>query len=154
LVERVRALKLLLLFLLTCSAPAVQAASPKIIKVLPQYLDREGHHTVSPSLFDRDAHQEHLRRHPEERSGIRFAIQWKARHSTQLKLRVEMRGAREKEPTTAVLEESVGPGGILSRWSTVKLTGEQYKNFGDLASWRATLWDGDQQVAEQRSFLW
>ena len=53
-----------------------------------------------------------------------------------------------------MLEEPVKPGGILSKWSLLKLTGEAYKDFGDLASWRATLWEGDQQVAEQRSFLW
>src|SRR6266478_5778960 len=101
----VRALKLFLMLLLACSGVAVQAASHKVIKVLPQFLDREGRHAISPSLFDRDAYQEHLRRHPEERSGIRFAIQWKARDSAQLKLRVEMRGARGKDPTTTVLEE-------------------------------------------------
>ena len=145
---------LLLLFVLAGCGPNAQAASPKIIKVLPQFLDREERHAVSPSLFDRDAYQDHLRRHPEERSAIRFAIQWKAPKSPQLKLRVEMRGARGQEPTKAVIEEPVKHRGILSNWSFLQLAGEEYKKFGELAAWRATLWDGAQQVAEQRSFLW
>jgi hypothetical protein len=153
-VASVRALKLSFLLLLILTGPTAHAASYKIIKVLPQFLDQEGHHAASPSLFERDAYQEHLRRHPELRSGIRFAILWKSRGSAQLKLRVEMRGARGMEPTTAVLEEPVKKGGILGNWSFLKLTGEKYKTFGELAAWHATLWEGDRQVAEQRSFLW
>jgi len=137
-----------------CAVPTAQAASPKVIKVLPQLLDRDGRHAISPSLFDRDAYQTHLRRHPEERSGLRFAIQWKAPKSTEYKLRVELRGARGKEPTTALLEQAVEARSGFSRWSSLKMTGEDYKNFGELAAWRVTLWSGAQEVAEQRSFLW
>ena len=145
---------LLPLVLLACSGLAVQAVPFKVIKVLPQYLDREGRYALSPSLFDRDAYQAQLRRRPEERFGLQFAIQWKAPNSARLKLRVELRGARGQEPTTATLEQTVQHRGILSNWSAPKLLGEDYKKFGELVAWRATLWDGNQQVAERRSFLW
>ena len=36
----------------------------------------------------------------------------------------------------------------------IKLEGEEYKKFGELVAWRVTLWDGDKQVGEQKSFLW
>ena len=148
-------MKLLLpLAWLVWSGFSANGAAPKLMKVLPQYLDREGRHTVSPSLYDRDAYQAHLRRHPEERSGIQFAIQWKARNSTPLMLRVDMRGALDKQPTTALLEAPVQHRGVFSNWSSPKLAGTHYKEFGELLAWRATLWDGGQQVAEMKSFLW
>ena len=31
---------------------------------------------------------------------------------------------------------------------------EDYARLGELRSWRATLLDGDQTIAEQKSFLW
>ena len=145
---------LLLLTLVLWANLALHAASAKVIKVLPQYVDREGRHALSPSLFDRDAYQLHLRRHPEERSGMRFAVQWKAPRSATLKLRLELRGARGKEATNAVLEEPIQGRGFFRTWTALKLAGEEYAKFGDLIAWRATLWSGAQAVAEQKSFLW
>ncbi len=131
-----------------------RAASAKIIKVLPHYLNLEGRHTTSPSLYDRDAYQAYLRQHPAQCSGLRFDVQWKAKEKKPLKLRLELRGARGNQPTTAVLEETVTKDGWFSNWTALPLTGEAYKNFGGLTAWRATLWDGTDQVAEQKSFLW
>jgi len=85
---------------------------------------------------------------------MRFAIQWKGPNSVPLRLRVEMRGARGKEPTTAVLEEPVRHRGWFANWAWLQLAGEQHQQFGELSAWRATLWNGNQQVAEQKSFLW
>jgi len=36
----------------------------------------------------------------------------------------------------------------------IVMTGEEYKKFGELSAWRASLWDGDKPIAEQASFLW
>src|SRR5437899_2397501 len=49
-------------FLLVISAALLQsshatAATGRIIKVLPHLLDLQGHHALSPSLYDRDAYQ-------------------------------------------------------------------------------------------------
>jgi hypothetical protein len=32
--------------------------------------------------------------------------------------------------------------------------GDAYRKIGDVIAWRATLWEGDQLVAKQESFLW
>ena len=48
-------------------APAPVAVA-KVIKALPQFLDQQGQSALSPSLFDRDAYQACLRKHPSERT--------------------------------------------------------------------------------------
>ena len=51
------------------------AASGKIIKVLPFFLDLKGRHSLHPSLYERDAYQAYLRQHPELRSGLQIDVQ-------------------------------------------------------------------------------
>jgi hypothetical protein len=146
-------LALILGALMTLVLP-LSAASARLVKVLPQFVDLKDRIALNPSLYERDAYQVYLREHPEERAGLRFVAQWKSRDSGQLKLRVEMRGNRGTTGTTAVVENMVKFRGLLSTWSRVSLTGEAYKQFGELSAWRATLWDGDRLVSEQKSFLW
>jgi hypothetical protein len=130
------------------------AASAKVIKVLPHFLDLQGRHSISPSLYDRDAYQAKLRRTPKERSGLRFDIQWRSKEVAELRLRVEMRGGREKEATTAVLETTAKHVAGFSKWTALTLSGEDYKKFGELDAWRVTLLDGNQVISEKKSFLW
>ena len=127
-------------------------AEAKIKKVLWFYLDQEGRQSLSPSLFERDAYQAVLRENPEKQSGLRFDVQWNA--SSTATLRVEMRGALGTTNTAATIEATVRKRGPFSRWTQVKLTGEEYQKLGELVAWRATLWQGSAQVAELRSFLW
>ena len=150
-----RLLILLLSVVLLAAAGPAAATTGRVIKVLPQFLDLQGRNLLSPSLYDRDAYQAQLRKHPEQRSALCFNVQWRARSANPtLKLRVELRGiATGNLPRQAALEMTVNPGGF-SRWTRLTLAGDEFKNFGDLTSWRATLWDGDQMVAEQKSFLW
>jgi hypothetical protein len=139
------------------AGPPADAATGRVIKVLPHFLDREGRHALSPSLYERDAYQAQLRRHPEARSGVRFDIQWKARGAVYapLRLRVELNGtAKGDRPSQTVLETEVKPGGWFSHWSSLPLTGEAYRKFGDVTAWRVTLWEGDRLLGEQKSFLW
>ena len=131
-----------------------EAATARLVKVLPQFVDKQGRIALNPSLYERDAYQAHLRDHPEERSAIRFAVQWGTRDATRLQLRVELRGNRGRLGTTAMIETPVKYRGLFTTWSRVALEGEAAQAFGELSSWRATLWDGDKLVAEQKSFLW
>jgi len=146
-----------LIFLVLCLAgplfPA-QAVSARIIKVLPHYLDKAGRHALTPSLYERDAYQARLRKNPSDRTALRFDVQWKSREPAPLTLRVELRGAVGKASTTAKLEEPAIFHGLFSKWSSVTIKGDEYKKFGELTAWRATLWNGGQLVAEQKSFLW
>lgn len=145
-------MKRVLLFI--AFAAPLMAADGKIHKVLPHFVDKEGRHSLSPSLYERDAYQAQLRNRPEQRGGMRFDVHWKARKSNALKLRVDMRGSITNEPTNVTVEMPVKPPGLFSKWSAVEVRGDNYVRLGELRSWRATLLDGDQVLAEQRSFLW
>ena len=142
-----------LLFLCGCASSG-PASSTEIIKVLPQFLDLEGRSSISPSLYDRDAYQAKLRKDSKERSALRFLIQWRAKATTPLKLRVEMRGGKGKQGTEATLESSSAHLAGFSKWTQLTLSGEDYKKFGELIAWRATLWEGDKLLSEKKSFLW
>jgi len=131
-----------------------EAATSRIIKVLPHLLDREGRHTLSPSLYGRDAYQAFLRKNPGKCSGMRFDIEWKAKTANppQLRLRVEIRGGNETNPF--VVEQPVQPNHWYNRWSALALDGDSFQKAGEVIAWRATLWEGDALLAELKSFLW
>ena len=63
---------------LAANAPGAEAVTGRIVKVLPLLLDRQGHDSLSPSLYDRDAYQARLRDHTNEISAVRFDVLWKA----------------------------------------------------------------------------
>jgi hypothetical protein len=140
--------------LLMLLAMPLVAAEGKIHKVLPHFVDKQGRHTLSPSLYERDAYQARLRLDPELRAGLRFDVHWKARKSDALKLRVDMRGSLTNEATNVSIEIPVKPPGFFSKWSAVHVSRDDYQRLGELRSWRTIILDGDQVLAEQRSFLW
>jgi hypothetical protein len=150
----------LILLLLTISslvlAEAAQAATGKIIKVLPHFLDPKGRNAKSPSLFDRDAYQAWLRENPAQRGGIRYDVHWRTRETTgKIILRVELRGITEgKKPREKMIETEMNASNGRSGWSELALTGDDYKAFGEVTAWRVTLWENDQLLAEQASYLW
>jgi hypothetical protein len=134
-----------------------EATEGRVIKVLPLFLDLKGRESVSPSLYDRDAYQARLRRHPAERSGLRFDIQWKAKAPKTLELQmiVQIRGVAEgQSPKEIVLENKVKQEHWFSHWTGIKLDESEYLAIGEVTAWRVTLWDGDKLLSEQKSFLW
>jgi hypothetical protein len=144
-----------LLMLCLFLAAAAQAADGHVYKVLPQFLDEKGRQSLSPSLYDRDAYQAYLRRNPAKRTALQFAVQWKGPKTDHLKLRVELRGVAPGDVLNhTTLELPVHQRYWFSHWESLTLAGDAYKNFGDVTAWRATLWDGDQLLDEQKSFLW
>src|SRR5437762_14075294 len=92
------------LVLLAVSTATALPQSIKILKVLPHYLDHKGRHTVSPSLYERDAYHAWLRKNLDARSSLRFDVHRNARGWKELKLRVELQGAAGKQPTNAAVE--------------------------------------------------
>lgn len=147
---------LLLLTLLVSALPSPQAATVRIKKVLPHYLDKEGRHTLAPSLFERDAYQARLRQNPSERSAIRFDVNWRAAgaNHSNLKLRLELRTSQGNLAKPLLLETPVKVRAFFSKWSALILQGEAYENVSEIIAWRASLWDGETMLAEQKSFLW
>jgi hypothetical protein len=135
---------------------SADAASAKIIKTLPHYLDLEGRHTLRPSLFERDSYQEELKRHPAKCSGMRFDVQWKARElkGAPVRLRLEVRGAHGAPRQAEIFEEEIRAKGHFSQWTSIKVSGENFKRTGAILAWRLTLWNGEALLAEQKSFLW
>src|ERR1700678_3841260 len=126
-------------------APVVRAGEGSVVKVLPQLLDQQGRHALSPSLYERDAYQSHLRKTPTLRGGVRLAVQWKAKKVvwTKLSLRAEMRCLLEDNLHTVTIEEPALKSGHFSNWSEFRIEGPDYKAFGQLVAWRVTLWEGD-----------
>ena len=137
-------------------APAIRAGDGRVVKVLPQLLDKQGRHALSPSLYERDAYQVHLRKDPNLRSGVRLAVQWKAKKVdwAKLKLRAEMRCLLEDNLHTVTMEEPAVKNGHFSSWSEFRIEGADYAAFGQLVAWRVTLWEGDHQLGQLESFLW
>jgi hypothetical protein len=134
-----------------------KSASARVLKVLPHFLDRQGRHTVNPSLFDRDAYQFELRQKPELRSGMRFDVLWKGIRGTPsavLRLQVEMRGSKATAQNPVVVSQRVFATSDFSQWTRMPVVGPDYENLGDLLSWRVSLWKDQELVAEQTSFLW
>lgn len=146
------------LLLLASLSPALagDTVTGRVVKVLPFFLDLKGQAALSPSLYDRDAYQAYLRRHTHQRSAIRFDVLWKTSQAgeAKLKLQVELRGIdQDGMPRQATLEQTVTPH-FFRHWDSLVLRGEDYKNFGELVAWRATLWADNQMLGEQKSFLW
>ena len=140
---------------MTFSCFAVAAADAKVIKVLPHFLDLEGRHSLSPSLYERDAYQDYLKKNPDQRSALRFDVQWKAyRAGTNLTLRLELRTSKTFLAKPLVLEQHLKRARWFSTWSALTIQADAYRQMGDLIAWRATLWDGEQRLAELKSFLW
>src|SRR5690348_1436186 len=75
----VRWWKILLMVTVAAFAFDAEAAGARIIKVLPHLLDRDSRHTLSPSLYERDAYQSFLRKNADQCAGLRFDVQWKAK---------------------------------------------------------------------------
>jgi len=134
----------------------LEAATNRIIKVLPHFLDLLGRQSLSPSLYERDAYQARLRANPDQRSALQFDVQWKAKvkDTARLKLRLEARGSKSQVIEPLVVEKSTLPKGWFSNWSAIKLDNKTYEQLGDIVSWRISLWEGDQLLAEEKSFLW
>jgi len=176
-----RALLIILVSLgLVAAAHAADAVTGKIVKVLPFFLDQQGHDATSPSLFDRDAYQAYLREHTNEVSALRFDVLWTAAKAPdeELKIVAELRGigasgvpklktievpvgvaayrpqkVTVKPPRANPIETTAVPGNYR-KWTEIPLAGDDYKNFGTVVAWRVTLWNGGRMLGEQKSFLW
>jgi hypothetical protein len=132
------------------------AGEGKVCKVLPQFLDKKGRQSLSPSLYERDAYQAYLRKQPQQRAALRLAVLWKAKGVDweKTKLRAELRGLLTNTLQTVTLEEPVKKSGLFGHWAEFNISGDEFKKFGELVAWRVTLWEGDRQLSGQESFLW
>lgn len=140
----------------TATSPARTKPTAQVLKVLPHFLDLEGRHTINPSHFDRDAYQFELRRNPSQCSGMRFDVLWRTRPArpAALRLKLELRGSKASAQNPVILTARAFARGGFSQWTRVPLLGADYAALGELLSWRVSLWQDDQELAELHSFLW
>lgn len=152
----IRLLPLLALLLASPIVRGAEAPTGKISKVLPLFLDSKGRSSLSPSLFERDAYQDLLRKSPAQRSTLSFEVQWDARAvpANGLTLRLELRTSRREFDRPFLLETACQPGRWFSTWTQLRVPTDQFKALGEVTAWRATLWLGEAKLAEQTSFLW
>ncbi len=148
-------LRLVLALLALLTTLPLSAAEGSIKKVLPFYLDAKGRNALSPSLFERDAYQVKLRNEPALRKALRMDVHFKtASTSTNLQLRLQLRSNASNQVTETTLTQPAQKTGFFGRWQSFKVEGTDFTHLGPVLAWRATLWEGDQMIAEQKSFLW
>lgn len=141
---------------LLLSAAAAQAMEGKVCKVLPEFLDKKGRNSMAPSLYERDAYQVYLRKHPEKRATLHLAVEYKARGLdwSKAKLRADLRGLIGDTMTNVTMEVPVKRSSFFHNWTEFDIRGDQFKHFGELVAWRVSLWQGDKELSSQESFLW
>ena len=145
---------LVLVLVFALGTIAGEAASGRIVKVLPHYMDMEGHHALSPSLYERDAYQAKLRKNPDLCSGLRYDVQWKALGTANPRLRLEIRTDKTPANSPKVFEQPARSRGLFRRWSSVVVQGKDFKELGNIVAWRVLLLQDDRILSEQKSFLW
>ena len=140
---------------LLLSAMAALGGDVRVIKVLPQLLDKHGRNAINPSLYDRDAYQQHLRQNPEEISALRFEVQYKAKGiEGPLVLRLEVRGSKTQIGKHYLFESEVPAGGHFSKWGRIQLDRATSDSLGSVVAWRASLLKDGVILGQQESFLW
>ena len=122
-----------------------------VVKVLPHYLDASGNHSDGPTLLHRDVYQDKLRKNPELVRAVRYDVNW--RGIGKVKLRLELRSTKAGAETM-VIERVETTSGRRTHWTPILIDDATYKTFGQPESWRVSLWQGETQVGEQKSFLW
>ena len=118
--------------------------------MLPHYLDQYGRHTTGVTLVERDMYQLELRKDPAAVHGVRYNVNW--RGNAEMTVRLELRSTKAGV-APLILEQTATPEGG-DTWTPILIDLETYKKFGQPESWRVTLWQDGEQVAEQASFLW
>ena len=126
-------------------------SDPSVVKVLPHYLDASGNHSDGPTLLHRDVYQDKLRKNPELVRTVRYDVNW--RGTGKVKLRLELRSTKAGAETM-VIERVETTSGRRTHWTPILIDDATYKTFGQPESWRVSLWQGETQVGEQKSFLW
>ena len=133
-----------------CSATRPQSG-PNIVKVLPHYLDASGNHSDGPTLLHRDVYQANLRKNPDLVRAVRYDVNW--RGSGEVKVRLELRSTKAGSETM-IIEKVETTSGRRTHWTPILIDAATYKSFGQPESWRVSLWQGEAQIGEQKSFLW
>lgn len=122
-----------------------------IVKVLPHYLDAAGNSTDGPTLLHRDVYQQHLRGNPELVKGVRYDVNWHGRQNVTFRL--ELRSTKAGVDPLVINKEA-SAGVRVTHWTFIHIDEAAYTAFGQPEAWRVSVWDGDEMLDEEVSFLW
>jgi hypothetical protein len=146
--------RLRILFAVLLTSMAAKAAEGRVYKVLPCLVDTRGRQSLAPSLFERDAYQSHLRKHPELVGGHRFDVHWKAARSKNVRhLQLELRTSGRQPTDPVVVSQSVAQGSH-GGWTRISVDSKSLEGAGEILAWHVVLFDGETAIADQSSFLW
>lgn len=128
-----------------------------VLKVNRTLLDEKGYETdVVGDLKGEAAYQYVLRHEPRRQTGARFHIKWKApRKTDQLRLVLDLQGLNaSNESTRDSISRSFPDRDDWAEWTTIDVTGAQFKKLGTIMAWRVTIHSGDRIMAELPSANW
>ena len=133
-----------------CSALQPQSGT-NIVKVLPHYLDASGNHSDGPTLLHRDVYQNKLRKNSDLVRAVRYDVNWQGTGTVTVRLEIRSTKAGVE---TMIIERVETASDRRKHWTPILIDAATYKTFGQPESWRISLWRGETQVGEQKSFLW
>ena len=133
-----------------CSALQPQSGT-NIVKVLPHYLDASGNHSDGPTLLHRDVYQDKLRKNSDLVRAVRYDVNWQGTGTVTVRLEIR---STKTGVETMIIERVETASDRRKHWTPILIDAATYKTFGQPESWRISLWRGETQVGEQKSFLW
>ena len=133
-----------------CSALQPQSGT-NIVKVLPHYLDASGNHSDGPTLLHRDVYQNKLRKNSDLVRAVRYDVNWQGTGTVTVRLEIR---STKTGVETMIIERVETASDRRKHWTPILIDAATYKTFGQPESWRISLWRGETQVGEQKSFLW
>ncbi|MDD2709653.1 MAG: hypothetical protein PHV34_16830 [Verrucomicrobiae bacterium] len=150
------------LFALTCltqeAEPEIQKPGYKIAKVNSQYVDLEGYVARGAGDFPDQARYQRGLERSGKFSAIRFSILWKAPSTPTPNLMVRLDACGEDpktgQTTTAVRIRRYPTKSHISAWAILEIEGDALARFGRLKSWKVSLYQEDELMAERKSFMW
>jgi hypothetical protein len=124
-------------------------------KVNHEYIDLQGNTTGAIGSFVLKArYQKEIESTPQV-TGMRFHVMWGAPSENPITVKLETRGV-DGDTGKETRQSWIKSYPIdADRGTTVfDITGESWKKQGKMMAWRATLLQGEQVMAERKSFLW
>jgi hypothetical protein len=124
-------------------------------KVNHEYIDLQGNTTGEIGSFVLKArYQKEIESTPKV-SGMRFHVIWGAPSDNAITVKLETRGldgdtgkeTRQSWTKSYPVDADRGP-------AVFDITGESWKKQGKMMAWRATILQGEQVMAQRKSFLW
>lgn len=128
-----------------------------VTKVNRTLLDKNGYETdIVGDLKGEAVYQYKLRHQPQNQYGARFHIKWKGpKGASRIRLVLDVQGLTpSNESTRATIARDLPDLDGWAEWTTLDITGTQFKQLGEIMAWRVTILAQDRVMAELPSANW